>query len=233
MPIDDAADAGVAPVAAPAIVPPSTHDLDSDHTGLKTGLPDTKAAIEREAADALIQHQAERDRAALLKQDFMGRPPTWIQTAAAINLADYPALADPSEEADRNLRTLEWLISERAREAGGRAPRSTGGSGNALDPPWWRMFLPAQWVPILKEHRTEVVAISFAALLFVWLASIMLDGPWRAGKASRRHGDEARPAAKAGGTARRSRRRRHPVQGDAGTHGPEPLAASPPAVASH
>ncbi len=155
---------------------------------------DTAGAAEKAAHEAVLQQQAIRDRHAATLQTYLGRPPTWIQTAAGVNLAEFPAHADPTGDAEQHLRTLEWLLEQRSRMPIA-AVRTTATDPASLaddEPTWLDVLLPSTWLPLLREHRDNIVATGVALLLSSWLLSSLLK---RAARRTRRW--------------RRTRRHRH------------------------
>jgi hypothetical protein len=164
----------------------------------------TPSIVLNEATQALLQHQIDNDRRTLLQTAYDGRPPTWIQHASKVNLGDFPTLNDPTADAERKLRTLEWLIEDRQRRA---AEAAAGVQAETLPPAvsWLRSLLPRTWMPFVKEHRDAVLSAGGGVLLLSWLYSALV----------RRSGGSVKPRAQqsaaetgSSGEPRKRRRRR-------------------------
>jgi hypothetical protein len=179
----------------------------------------------------VIQDQLiERERQVVLQQDFIGRPATWIQTASLVNLADFPSFANPAAQSERDLRTLEWLLEQRRRQAASAAANRASATERTVgeleaDPPWWRNMLPQAWLPTVKANRDVAVGAGITVLLLVWLASALAQRPSAssttmlaaAGSDAGRSASDSSDAEDA--TTRRRRRRRHRSNGGSGSGG--------------
>jgi hypothetical protein len=177
--------------------------------------PDAATAAERAAIDALLHGQARRDRQAVLLQTYLGRPPTWIQSASLVNLAEFPRVGDPTADAERQFDDVAWLAQQRLRAPPASARTADPGldAGDVFavdDPGWLDMLLPSTWAPLLREHRDQIVAAGAALLLTGWGFNLLVQ----------------RAVARA--ARRRRRRRRHESRhaksdhrraGDSGTAG--------------
>lgn len=190
---------------------------------------DAGRAAEQAATDALLHGQAARDRRSVLRQTYLGRPPTWIQHASTVNLAEFPTLADPTEDAEREMEILQSLVNERGRaratpgRAGSDAPPEATDSADEPIPEWLRPLLPSEWLPVVRAHGDSIVAGGAALLLASWLVNGLMQcvqararrrrRTHRHGRSRRRRGADA--SASAGEATpvefvtRRSERRRH------------------------
>ena len=196
------------PVPADAPAAP-TVDAPAPLADLAPGLVEEEvpAVVLREASEAVIGRQIEHDRRLLLEQGYEWRPPTWIQRASVVNLGDFPALHDPSADAERRLRTLEWLMEDRerrAREAGGARPAAMA----LPEASWLRLLLPGTWAPVLRENREVVIAGGMAVLLLSWGLRAVPRSLAPARRTRRRRADVAAPATPAPASKRHRRRRR-------------------------
>jgi hypothetical protein len=125
--------------------------------------------VRQQSTEDLLQGQVEADRLALLSEGFVSRPPTWMQDAWAVNLADFPTLGDTTAKAERDLRTLEWVIEDQNRQA---TPKPSRPGDNAPQGEnWLRQLLPSAWLPTLKAHRELVVGTGVSMLMLMWLAA--------------------------------------------------------------
>jgi hypothetical protein len=130
---------------------------------------DVQAWIHRETTTAMLDGVSQRGRQLLLLQSWQARAPTWIQSAATVNLGDFPNLDDPTATAERDLQTLQWVLEDQRRLAAGRAAAQRGADGPAApEDNWWRQLLPRHWVPVLKANREWVAAGGTALLVIVW-----------------------------------------------------------------
>jgi hypothetical protein len=138
---------------------------------------DAGRAAEQAATDALLHGQAARDRRSVLQQTYLGRPPTWIQHASTVNLAEFPTLADPTEDAEREMEILQSLVNERGRaratpgRAGSDAPPEATDTADEPIPEWLRPLLPSEWLPVVRAHGDVIVAGGAALLLASWLVN--------------------------------------------------------------
>ena len=108
------------------------------------------------AADDLLHAEAERGRLAVLQQGWHTNAPTWIQSAAQVNLGDFPTFDRTVERAENDLRTLEWVIDQQRRQASGRP--ASAETEEAAQAHWLRRLLPAEWIALLKQNREWVAA---------------------------------------------------------------------------
>jgi hypothetical protein len=176
----------VVPIAVAAPLPLPTADA---QTGLGTisatavEAPAARAAEEpmdvaesaiRAAADDLLRAEAERGRLAVLQQGWHPNGPTWIQSAALVNLGDFPTFDRTVERAENNLRTLEWVIEEQRRQASGRP--ASAETDEAAPTHWLRRLLPAEWIALLKQNREWVAAGGGALLVIVWATATFTRG---------------------------------------------------------
>lgn len=129
---------------------------------------DVQGWIQREAAGSLLAGVFDADRQAVLRQGWNGRAPTWIQDTSAVNLGDFPTLDNTVERAERDLKTLEWLLEEQRRLASGKPAREPGGAATAPEDNWLRRMIPTHWVATLKANREWVAAGGTALLVIVW-----------------------------------------------------------------
>jgi hypothetical protein len=169
-----AAALGVAPSAAEPLALEDAVETEVDQLqGGEDIEASTPSVVLSEATQALLQHQIDSDRRTLLQTAYDGRPPTWIQHASKVNLGDFPTLNDPTADAERRLRTLEWLLEDRQRRA---AEAAAAVQGEALPPAvsWVRTLLPGTWMPFVKEHRDAVLTAGGGVLLVSWLYSSLL-----------------------------------------------------------
>ncbi|GAB4041332.1 MAG: hypothetical protein Fur0014_12480 [Rubrivivax sp.] len=139
---------------------------------------DVQGWIQHETRSALLDATAEQDRNVLLRQGWQSRPPTWIQDSVQVNLADFPMLDRSTENAERDLKTLEWILEQQRRAAAGLARRETD-EGPAGAPPddGLRRLLPTHWIATLKANRGWVATGGTALLLIVWGTTIFARRP--------------------------------------------------------
>jgi hypothetical protein len=159
------------------------------------------------AADDLLRAEAERGRLAVLQQGWQANGPTWIQSAAQVNLGDFPAFDRTVERAENDLRTLEWVIDQQRRQPSGRPAAAE--SDEPAQTHWLRRVLPAEWIALLKQNREWVAAGGGALLVIVWATATFTRGthappspvnappvePVPQRRRRRRHRDAARQAA--------------------------------------
>jgi hypothetical protein len=138
---------------------------------------DVQGWIQRETALEMLDGSTQADRVALLRQGWKDRPPTWIQDAVVVNLGDFPALDNSTERAERDLKTLEWVLEEQRRQAEGRPTRESDAINAAPQDNWLRNLLPRQWIATLKANREWVVAGGVTLLLVVWGTTIFSRRP--------------------------------------------------------
>lgn len=176
---------------------------------------DVQAWVERETTADLLHRAAEHDRLALLEHGWQDRAPTWIQAGATVNLADFPSLDDAAGKADRDIKTLEWVLEEQRRLREGQKSQleHPGGSPETGVDRWLRSLIPRELVITLKAHREWVAAGGTALLVMIWATATFARRPGSGSTAT-----EA-PAA----PERRRRRRRHSDHAEPGTR-PAPLA---------
>lgn len=128
--------------------------------------------VHREATTTMLRAQTEDDRTALLREGWHLRAPTWIQSTSAVNLGDFPMLDDPTARAERDLKTLEWVIEENRRLAAGKPGQAGEAETPAADATrldhWLRRLIPREWILRLKAHREWVAAGGTALLIIVW-----------------------------------------------------------------
>lgn len=159
--------------------------------------------VHREATTTMLRAQTEDDRTALLREGWHLRAPTWIQSTSAVNLGDFPMLDDPTARAERDLKTLEWVIEDNRRLAAGKPTQADDSEAQAAEPTrldhWLRRLIPRQWILHLKAHREWVAAGGTALLIIVWATASF---------ASRRS-DPAAPAPPVERPRRRRRGRHH------------------------
>jgi hypothetical protein len=171
---------------------------------------DVQAWIQRETTASMLHGAAEGGRQLALLQSWQPRAPTWIQSAATVNLGDFPTLDDPTATAERDLQTMQWVLEEQRRLAAGKPSQLTDGEPATLQDNWLRKLLPRHWIATLKANREWVAAGGTALLVIVWATAAF----------SRRPGappsiqPETRPA-----PLRHRRRHR-----DHGPHGTRPAA---------
>jgi hypothetical protein len=127
---------------------------------------DVHGWIQRETTLALLDGATDADRLALLRQGWKERSPTWIQDAVVVNLGDFPTLDHSSERAERDLKTLEWVLEQQRRQAAGQ-PREDNPDAAPQDN-WLRSLIPRQWIAVLKANREWVAAGGTALLIVVW-----------------------------------------------------------------
>lgn len=158
----------------PAIAEPVFLEQARDEaSGFATPAPheeahDVHAWIHRETTTAMLDGVSERGRQQLLLQGWQARAPTWIQSAATVNLGDFPGLDDPTATAERDLQTLQWVLEDQRRQAAGRAVQRGADTPAAPEDNWWRQLLPRHWVPVLKANREWVAAGGTTLLVIVW-----------------------------------------------------------------
>lgn len=138
---------------------------------------DVQGWIQREAAVALLDGAFEADRRAVLLQSWRGRPPTWIQDSSAVNLGDFPTLDNGVERAERDIKTLEWVLEEQRRVAAGQSARDHELPNAAPEDNFLRSLMPTQWIAALKAHREWVAAGGTALLVIVWGTAIFARRP--------------------------------------------------------
>ena len=138
--------------------------------------------VDSEVKERVLREQLEQVRRALAGQPFVPYPPTWIQGAAIVNPGDFPSLDGSAEAAERELRTIEWLLENRdqqarqAREQAGRPGAQTGEGSTTLQD-WVKVLLPSHWMPILKEHRVWVLGGAGGVLVASWFLSAFARPP--------------------------------------------------------
>lgn len=138
---------------------------------------DVQGWIQREATVALLDGAFEADRRAVLNQSWQGRAATWIQDSSAVNLGDFPTLDNSVERAERDLKTLEWVLEEQHRVAAGQpSPEDRSRDATPQDN-LLRSLLPTQWVAALKANREWVAAGGTALLVIVWGTTIFARRP--------------------------------------------------------
>ena len=159
------------------------------------------------AADDLLHAEAERGRLAVLQQGWHTNAPTWIQSAAQVNLGDFPTFDRTLERAENDLRTLEWVIDQQRRQASGRP--ASAETDEPAQTHWLRRLLPAEWIALLKQNREWVATGGGALLVIVWATATFTRGssappspvnappvtPVPQRRRRRRHRDAARQAA--------------------------------------
>jgi hypothetical protein len=128
---------------------------------------DVQSWVRRESVAGFLASEYEADRHALLREGWVPRSPTWIQSTTTVNLGDFPALDNSVERAERDLKTLEWVIEEQRRLAAGKPAAHEGDAQEAPDH-WLRRLLPAHWIALLKANREWVAAGGTALLVIVW-----------------------------------------------------------------
>lgn len=176
---------------------------------------DVQAWVERETTADLLQRAAERDRQALIEHGWQDRAPTWIQSSATVNLADYPNLDDAAGKAERDIKTLEWVLEEQRRlRAGQKSQLEHSGPPDTAADRWLRSLIPRELVTTLKANREWVAAGGTALLVIIWATATF---------ARRPSSGSVEPEAPA--PERRRRRRRHSDHAALGTR-PAPLADS-------
>lgn len=182
---------------------------------------DVQSWVERETTSDLLRRAAERDRMALLEHGWQDRAPTWIQAGATVNLADFPSLDDTTGKAERDLKTLEWVLEEQRRQRAGQQSQQFDRPGAVPDTEadrWLRSLIPREWVSLLKANREWVAAGGTALLVIIWATAAF----------ARRPPERSAPVEPP--TPPRRRRRRHHDHHDhhhaeSGTR-PAPLAGS-------
>jgi hypothetical protein len=206
--------AGLAP--AEPLPAPSAADADSvlappRVTDAAESPVDVQTWVERQTTSDLLQGAAERDRLALLEHGWQDRAPTWIQAGATVNLADFPSLDDATGKAERDIKTLEWVLEEQRRQRAGQQSqqfdRPEGSPDGEVDH-WLRSLIPRELVTLLKANREWVAAGGTALLVLIWATAAFARRPTEVKPASevpappsrrrRRHGDHA--AHSTGGT---------------------------------
>ncbi|MBI3154944.1 MAG: hypothetical protein HYZ20_06010, partial [Burkholderiales bacterium] len=187
---------------------------------------DPHAEASRAAADAALAAHEAREQAGARRQAYGARPPSWIQQAATVNLADFPQHEDPSASSEHELQTLQWSLAERERMAAAERKRGSSSAGEgsegsgsgaplAIDAEQLGtlgVLLPSTWLPLLREHRDALLGTAISVLLLSWLVG------WLAARRRARSSRRSRPS-------RRGSRRQH-------RHRHDPPAAPPPAAAA-
>jgi hypothetical protein len=162
---------------------------------------DVQTWVERETTADLLHRAAERDRMALLEHGWQDRAPTWIQAGATVNVAEFPSLDDATDKAERDLKTLEWVLEEQRRQRAGQPSqqldRQEGSPTNEVER-WLRSLIPREWLSLLKANREWVAAGSTVLLVIIWATAAF----------SRRPPERSAPA-EAPAPPRRRRRRLH------------------------
>jgi hypothetical protein len=166
----------------PAMAAPAAVDQGLDaNSDMASEPPATAPArlsdwVDSEVKERILREQLEQVHRALAGQPFVPYPPTWIQGAAIVNPGDFPSLDGSAEAAERELRTIEWLLENReqqarqAREQAGRPGTQTDQGSTTLQD-WVKLLLPSHWMPILKEHRVWVLGGAGAVLIASWFLS--------------------------------------------------------------
>jgi hypothetical protein len=141
------------------------------------GMPPAHAGVSEvpqwtpnDAALLMLQSEGERSQGALLAHTWQPAAPVWLGGAAVVNLGDFPGLDKTAEQAENELRTLEWVIEEQRRKAAGQRAEQSLNDGLGADN-WLRHLLPSQWIATLKEHREWVAAGGTALLVLAWIAA--------------------------------------------------------------
>lgn len=157
-------------LAAPLLEPDERDRLQPAAAEPPESPVDVQGWIQREATTALLDSAAEYDRAAFLRHGWQGRPPTWIQDSVRVNLGDFPTLDRAAENAERDLKTLEWVLEQQRRAAAGQPRQAAEGDEPDAAPPdnWLRRLLPTHWIATLKANREWVAAGGTALLVIVW-----------------------------------------------------------------
>jgi hypothetical protein len=174
-------------LAAPMAVPESTEleAASSAEPAEATGHHvDVLSWVHRESTTTMLQDQTEHDRTALLREGWQLRAPTWIQSTSSVNLGDFPMLDDPTARAERDLKTLEWVIEENRRLAVGKPTQAAEADAEveaAQVDHWLRRLIPREWIVRLKANREWVAAGGTALLVIVWATAAFArrptDGP--------------------------------------------------------
>lgn len=242
---DDAPGGPGAGLFIPATKAGPARDLDADEgdetleagiVGLGVIAPDPHEEAAHATAEAALGEVGLHERTRSLAQGYIARPPTWIQQAATVNLAEFPQHEDPSASSEHELQTLEWVLAERARQAAAQAAETARDQGLGSDGPSGRvivadpeelgvlqLLLPSTWLPLLRENRDSLLAGGAGLLLLSWLVTWLAARRRRrshhraARRRHHRHHVQTTPpdtAADPGPPPRRSkRRRRHSVHG--------------------
>lgn len=161
---------------------------------------DVDTWVLKETTESLVQDQADADRQAVLGSGWKRRQPTWIQDGVTINIADYPSLDTTIATAERELQTLEWVIEEQRRTAGGRSRDREMDENLSTPERWLRLLLPREWVQWLKANREFVGGAAVLVLLLAWGSAVFARRPGSA------PADAERPPPKPVRRRRRSRR---------------------------
>ncbi|MBT9489632.1 MAG: hypothetical protein IV093_19160 [Rubrivivax sp.] len=178
---------------------------------------DVQTWVERQTTSDLLQRAADRDRLALLEHGWQDRAPTWIQAGATVNLADFPSLDDATGKAERDIKTLEWVLEEQRRQRAGQQSqqhdRPEGSPDGEVDR-WLRTLIPRELVVTLKANREWVAAGGTALLVLIWATAAFARRP-----------TAMKPASEVPEPPRRRRRRRaeHSQHADLSTSGTRPV----------
>lgn len=178
---------------------------------------DVQTWVERQTTSDLLQRAADRDRLALLEHGWQDRAPTWIQAGATVNLADFPSLDDATGKAERDIKTLEWVLEEQRRQRAGQQSqqhdRPEGSPDGEVDR-WLRTLIPRELVVTLKANREWVAAGGTALLVLIWATAAFARRP-----------SAMKPASEVPEPPRRRRRRRaeHSQHADLSTSGTRPV----------
>ena len=145
-----------AAVASPVTIDQTTEAETNPEPALAASAPGgLRAWIRSEATGTFLQQQIEQDRLAVASEPYTPPAPTWIQGAANVNPADYPTLDRSVETAERDLRTIEWVLQERERLA---RQAHDGSATEPAGPNWIRALMPSNWLPVLKAYRDRLNA---------------------------------------------------------------------------
>ena len=145
---------------------------------------DVLSWVHRESMTTMLRDQTEYDRNALLREGWQLRAPTWIQSTSSVNLGDFPMFDNPTAGAERDLKTLEWVIEDNRRLAIGKPTQAAEAAAEAeatqVDH-WLRQLIPREWIVHLKANREWVAAGGTALLVIVWAMAAFArrptDGP--------------------------------------------------------
>jgi len=164
-----------AAVASPVTIDQTTEAETNPEPALAASAPGgLRAWIRSEATGTFLQQQIEQDRLAVASEPYTPPAPTWIQGAANVNPADYPTLDRSVETAERDLRTIEWVLQERERLA---RQAHDGSATEPAGPNWIRALMPSNWLPVLKAYREWIVGGAGLVLGVAWMLSMFSRRP--------------------------------------------------------